>query len=69
MVFSPYLGRNPDHSALAILQGSHSLEYTIPSERLETCWGSGEHGERAICHSFGVDDPWKHHGLHQREVR
>ena len=36
-----HLGRRLSHSALAILQGSRSLEHAIPPERLGACWGSG----------------------------
>ena len=38
-ILTTVLRRSP-----AILQGSSPLEYTVPPERLETRWGSREHG-------------------------
>ena len=56
-----------NHPSPAILQGSRSLEHVIPSEHLETCWGSGRHGERTIRHCIRVDGAWEHHGVHKKE--
>ena len=39
------------------------MEYAIPPERLETCWGSWGHGERTIQHCVRVDGAWEHHGI------
>lgn len=50
--------------APAILQGSHPLEYTIPSERLETCWGSGRHEKTTIFQCVRLDGARVHHGVH-----
>ena len=60
----PCLKRSLNYSAPAILQGSRSLEYPIPSECLETFWCSGGHGERTIRHCVRVDGAWKHHAVH-----
>ena len=57
-------GRDLNHSAPEILQRSHPLEHVIPSQRHETCWSSGGHGERTIRHRDRVDGARKHHGLH-----
>ena len=62
-MFLPRLGRGLNHSAPAILQGSHSLEYAIPLERLETRWGSGGHGARTVRRCVRVDGAWEHHGV------
>jgi hypothetical protein len=59
----------PNHSVPAILQRGRYLEHVIPSERLETCWGSGGHGERTICHCVRVDGAWEHRGVHKNKPR
>jgi len=51
---------------LEVLQGSRSLEHTIPSEHPETCRGSGGPRNRAICHRFRVDGSRHHHGVHRK---
>jgi len=52
---------------LAILQGSRPLEHAVPSEHLETRWGSGGHEETATRHRVGVDGAREHHGVHWQE--
>ena len=59
-----YLVCVSDCPRLAILQRSCPLEHPIPSERLETRWGSGGHVERSIHHRFRVDGARKHHAIH-----
>ena len=43
-ILSVHFGCDSDYLSPAILQRSCSLEYVVPSERLETRWGSGGHG-------------------------
>ena len=67
--FLPRSVRGLSHSAPAILQGSRSLEHTIPSECLKSCWSSRGHGERSIRYRVGVDGAWERHGIHQEQSR
>ena len=62
-------GRDSDSSLPAILQRSHSLEYPVPSEHLETHWRSGGHGERATRHCLRVDGTRKSHRVYQKQSR
>jgi len=57
-------GRGLIRSVAAILQGSCPLEHAVPSEYLETRWGSGGHQEAANRHRVGVDGAREHHGVH-----
>jgi len=45
------------------------MEYGIPPERLEACWGSGGHGERTIRYRVRVDGAWERHAVHQKQFR
>jgi len=64
-----HLGSGLNHPILAILQGGCFLESFIPPEHLETCWGSGRHGDGAIRDCFRMDGAREHHALHQGEPR
>jgi len=57
-------GRGLIRSIPAILQGSRPLEHAVPSEHLETRWGSGGHQETATSHRVGVDGARERHGVH-----
>ena len=59
------LGYGLNRSAPDILQGCRSLEYAIPSERLETCWGSGKYGGRTV-HHIRMDATWEHREVYQK---
>lgn len=61
-----FVPRGPDHSTLAVLQGSSSLGDTIPPKHLETCWGSRGHTETTIHYCFRVDEAREHHGVHKK---
>ena len=61
-------GRGLSHLAPAILQGSCSLEHTVPSERLGTRRGTGGHKETTAHYRVRVDGAREHHEVHQREL-
>jgi len=45
------------------------MEHAVPSEHLETCWGSGPRGETATYNRIGLDGPRKHYGAHRKQLR
>ena len=53
----------------AILQGSHTLEHTIPSKRLGAGRSSGRFKETAAHYCVEADGVWEHHEVHRRESR